>query len=225
MTPQEMVERALAAARSDDCVVIADETSSANLRWAGNTLTTNGVSRSRQLTVIAISRDGTAARTGVVSRAGVRGDQIEDVARQAEKEAAEGSPAEAAQPLLGAGQGTRDFADVGVGAILGDLTRRLEWARRRVELPAGRYETVLPPAAVADLLIYLYWSAGAKDALDGRTVFSKPGGGTRVGERLSGLPLTLRSDPAPAAAPGLSCAPFVVAHASTRRSSVFDNGL
>ena len=46
-------------------------------------------------------------------------------------------------------------------------------------------------------MIYLYWSAGAKDALDGRTVFSKPGGGTRVGERLASLPVTLRSDPAP----------------------------
>ncbi|MGD0687438.1 MAG: TldD/PmbA family protein, partial [Streptosporangiaceae bacterium] len=56
--PQEVVERALAAARCDDCVVIAEESSSANLRWAGNTLTTNGVSRSRQLTVIAIRRDG-----------------------------------------------------------------------------------------------------------------------------------------------------------------------
>jgi predicted Zn-dependent protease len=312
--PREAVERALAAARCDDCVVIADETSSANLRWAGNTLTTNGVSRSRQLTVAAISRAGTAARAGVVSRAGVRADQIEDVVRQAEKEAADGSPAEDAQPLLApgdavpgtgaawddpvtgtgigvfrsfsaalgeafgvaaaagqrlygfaehratstflgtstglrlrhdqpgglvdvnaksadlarsawAGQGTRDFADVDVGAILADLTRRLDWAKRRVELPAGRYETLLPPAAVADLLIYLYWSAGAKDALDGRTVFSKPGGGTRVGERLSGLPLTLRSDPTPGAAPGLSSAPFVIAHASTRRSSVFDNGL
>ena len=92
------MERALAAARCDDCVVIADETSSANLRWAGNTLTTNGVSRSRQLTVIAISRDGTAAAAGVVSRAGVRDDQIEDVVREAEKAAAEGSPAEDASP-------------------------------------------------------------------------------------------------------------------------------
>ena len=54
--PQDTVERALAAARSDDCIVIADESSTANLRWAGNTLTTNGVSRSRQLTVIAVSR-------------------------------------------------------------------------------------------------------------------------------------------------------------------------
>jgi predicted Zn-dependent protease len=311
--PQETVERALAAARLDDCVVIADETSSANLRWAGNTLTTNGVSRSRQLTVIAISRDAGGARAGVVSRAGVRGDQIEDVVRAAEKAAVESSPAEDAQALpapgesgagqaawddpvtgteigvfrsfsaalggafdaagsagqrlygfaqhsvtstfLGtstglrlrhdqpagtvdvnaksadlarsawAGQGTRDFTDVDVDALAGDLTRRLEWAKRRVDLPAGRYETVLPPAAVADLLIYLYWSAGAKDALDGRTVFSKPGGGTRVGERLSMLPLTLRSDPAPPAAPGLASAPFVIAHASSRESSVFDNGL
>ncbi len=71
-------------------------------------------------------------------------------------------------------------------------------------------------------MIYLHWSAGAQDALDGRTVFSKPGGGTRVGERLAALPLTLRSDPR---APGLECAPFVIAHASGRDSSVFDNGL
>ena len=315
ISPQETVERALAAARADESVVIADETSSANLRWAGNTLTTNGVSRSRQLTVVAISRYGRDIRAGVVSRAGVREEQIEDVVRAAEKAAEESSPAEdgralltpadagtaaqagawddpvtgteigvfgpfsaalggafdvagsAGQRLYGfaehsvtstfvgtstglrlrhdqpagkvdinaksadltrsawAGQGTRDFTDVDVGALHGDLTRRLGWAERRVDLPAGRYETVLPPAAVADLLIYLYWSAGARDALDGRTVFSKPGGGTRVGERLSALPLSLRSDPAPPAAPGLATAPFVIAHASTRHSSVFDNGL
>src|SRR5262249_17308986 len=53
-------------------------------------------------------------------------------------------------------------------------------------------------------------------------VFSKPGGGTRVGERLASVPLTLRSDPA---AGGLEPAPFVVAHVSSRNSSVFDNGL
>ena len=62
MTPQEIVERALAAARCDDCIVIADETSTANLRWAANSLTTNGVSRSRRLTVIAITR---RARLGI----------------------------------------------------------------------------------------------------------------------------------------------------------------
>src|SRR5262249_4056236 len=99
--PQEAVERALAAARSDDCMVIADETSSANLRWAGNTLTTNGVSHSRQLTVIAINKGGEGTSAGVVSRAGVRDDQIEDVVLAAEKAASESSPAEDAQEVLG----------------------------------------------------------------------------------------------------------------------------
>jgi predicted Zn-dependent protease len=121
-----------------------------------------------------------------------------------------------------AGAATRDFTDIQVADMHAGLARQLDWAARKIDLPAGRYETLLSPAAVADLLIYLYWSAGAKDAIDGRTVFSKPGGGTRVGEQLASLPLTLRSDPGAA---GLQCAPFVIAHASGRTSSVFDNGL
>ena len=97
LSPQEAVERALAASRSEDCVVIAEETSSANLRWAGNTLTTNGVSSSRQLTVIAI--DGASA--GIISRAGVGPDQIEEVVREAEHAAAEATPAEDAAQVTG----------------------------------------------------------------------------------------------------------------------------
>jgi predicted Zn-dependent protease len=307
-SPQDVVERALRAARSDDCVVIADETATANLRWAANSLTTNGVSRSRQLTVIAINRDGGGAKVGVISRAGVRYEQVGDLVAEAEKAAADAEPAQDAQPLVAAadpagkgwddppaateigvfgrfapdlgnafsaaasggrklygfaehlmtstylgtsaglrlrhdqptgrlelnaktadlassawtGAGTRDFTGLDVIAMEADLANQLGWARRSVELPAGRYETLLPPTAVADLLIYMYWSAGAKDAIDGRTVFSKAGGGTRVGEQLTGMPLSLRSDPAE---PGLDCAPFVIAHASSRESSVFDNGL
>ena len=38
MTPQEMIEKALELSTADDNVVIVDETSSANLRFAGNTL-------------------------------------------------------------------------------------------------------------------------------------------------------------------------------------------
>jgi predicted Zn-dependent protease len=120
------------------------------------------------------------------------------------------------------GAATADFSDIDVAGFDGQLAERLGWASRKVELPAGRYETVLPPSAVADLMIYLYWSAGARDAHDGRSVFSKSGGGTRVGERLTEVPVTLRSDPA---APGLRSEPFVIAHASGSTQSVFDNGL
>ena len=313
MRPQETVERALAAARSADCVVIAEETSAANLRWAGNTLTTNGVSASRQLTVIAIDRRGDGASIGVVSRAGARPDQIEDIVREAERAAAESAPAEDAEELAGPEQGrpfgekeekwdappsrtdigvlanfavalgetlraaqaarrklygfaehemastflgtstglrrrhdqptgrvelnaksedmarsawtgvaTRDFTDVDIAGLDAGLSGRLDWAKRTISLPAGRYETLLPPTATSDLLTYMYWSAGAKEAAEGRTVFSKPGGGTRLGERLSSQPVTLSSDPL---APGLGCAPFVTAHASGPDYSVFDNGL
>jgi len=91
-----------------------------------------------------------------------------------------------------------------------------------VELPAGRYETLLPPSAVSDLMIYLYWTMEARDADEGRNVFARPGGGNRVGERLAALPLTLRSDPD---APGLETAPFQVVGASSGSASVFDNGM
>lgn len=121
-----------------------------------------------------------------------------------------------------AGRSTRDFKDVDPAEMDAELAKRLVWAERRIELPAGRYETLLPPTAVADLLIYQLWSATARDAVEGRTVFSKPGGGTRLGETLSPLPLTLRSDPN---APGLESAPFVIAHSSGDGASVFDNGL
>ncbi|MEU9013486.1 metallopeptidase TldD-related protein [Streptomyces sp. NPDC048479] len=305
--PHEIVERALELSTADNCVVIADEHSSANLRWAANALTTNGVTRGRTLTVIATVDGSEGTASGVVSRSAVTADDLEPLVRAAEAAARGAAPAEDAQPLvegvpaspdftdapeetssavfadfapalgeafarakagerelygfanheltstyLGtstglrlrhdqpngtlelnakspdrsrsawAGRSTRDFKDVDPAQLDAELAQRLGWAQRRIELPAGRYETLLPPTAVADLLIYQLWSSTARDAVEGRTVFSKPGGGTRVGEKLSDLPLTLRSDPNE---PGLESAPFVIAHSSGDDASVFDNGL
>ncbi|HEU5270631.1 MAG TPA: metallopeptidase TldD-related protein, partial [Jatrophihabitans sp.] len=59
------------------------------------------------------------------------------------------------------------------------------------------------------------------DAEEGRSAFAAKGGGSRIGERLCELPLTLGSDPD---YPGLACAPFQVVFASGDES-VFDNGL
>ncbi len=306
-TPQETVEAALAQSVADGCIVIADESSAANLRWANSTVTTNGVTRSRQLTVIATVGQASGVAVGSVSRSGVTADHIEELVRSAEKAARESMVAEDAQPLVAAGaagggwddgpsetsiqafstfipslrrafdqarggdrllfgfaehevrstyvgsssglrlrhdqptgrlelnakspdfarsawfgQSAATFADIDLPSLDAELGQRLEWARRQVELPAGRYETLLPPTAVADLMIDLYWSAGARDAFEGQTVFSRPGGGTRVGEPLSDLPVTLRSDPG---AEGLACAPFAIAYASSSAESVFDNGL
>jgi predicted Zn-dependent protease len=121
-----------------------------------------------------------------------------------------------------AGLGTPDFAGVATDSLLEQLSTRLGWAQRRVELPAGRYETILPPSTVADMMIYLAWSMSGRGAQEGRTALSAPDGGTRVGEKLTDLPLTLSSDPA---APGLASTPFVATSSSSETLSVFDNGM
>ena len=121
-----------------------------------------------------------------------------------------------------AGVSTPWFAEVDAEALLAELSTRLGWAARTVELPAGRYETIMPPSTVSDMMIYLMWTMDGRGAQEGRTALSAPGGGTRVGEKLTDLGLTLYSDPG---APGLACEPFVAVGSSSETVSVFDNGL
>jgi predicted Zn-dependent protease len=118
------------------------------------------------------------------------------------------------------GASTADFTDVDVTALAADAARRLDWGTRKVALPAGRYETLLPPSAVADLMIYLSWSMGGRSAQEGQSALAGPDG-PRVGERLTDLPLTLYSDPA---APGMESEPFLTIGRSGEGASVFDNG-
>jgi predicted Zn-dependent protease len=118
------------------------------------------------------------------------------------------------------GASTADFTDVDVVALAAEAERRLSWGARRVALPAGRYETLLPPSAVSDLMVYLSWSMGGRPAQEGRSALAGPDG-PRIGERLTDLPLTLASDPGE---PGLEYEPFVTATRSGEGISVFDNG-
>jgi predicted Zn-dependent protease len=120
------------------------------------------------------------------------------------------------------GQHTRDWSDVSVPSLDAELQRRLGWSKRHIDLPAGRYETLLPSSAVGDLLTYMYWTSSGREAAEGRTVFSRAGGGTRIGEALAPAGLTLRGDPHD---PALGTIPYVVASQSSAFSSVFDNGL
>jgi predicted Zn-dependent protease len=121
-----------------------------------------------------------------------------------------------------AGVGTPDFVDVPTDQLLLELSTRLGWSKRTVSLPVGRYPTLMPPSTVADMMIYLVWMMDGRAAQEGRTAFSAPGGGTRVGERLTQSPVTLYSDPS---AEPLQCRPFVATSSSSETVSVFDNGI
>jgi len=303
---QQVVDIALAeAARlgmADETIVLVSDRADASLRWAGNSMTTNGESITRHMTVISIVRQGKSAQVGSVRSSEVDTSTIaglvaasQDTARSAPEARDSAPPLAAAEvpddwddpvpdtsvqvfldvagslaargfsgadQLYGfarhevettflatsnglrrrftqptgsveinakrdgasawAGVGTPDFADVPTASMLERLSTRLSWAQRTVDLPAGRYETIMPPSTVADMMIYLSWTMDGRGAHEGRTALSAPGGGTRVGEKLTDLPLTLYSDPF---ADELACTPFVAASSSSERVSVFDNGL
>lgn len=306
LPPHEMVERAIARATGDGCVALVEESTQANLRWASNTLTTNGQTAGRSMTVIALHGTGAGVAAGAVTRTVTSADDVADLVTMAEDVAARSAPEESARPLvpgvgaagfteppaqggievfaslsdslgdvldaarasrrllygyaehvltttyLGtsagvrhrhvqpsghltmtaktddlstsswAGRSTRDFLDVDVHTIDAELRRKLDWSSRRVQLDPGRYPTVLPPTAVADLAVYAYWEMAALAAQEGRTVFSDPDRGTRIGQILTDRRVTLRSDPHH---PDLACAGVATTPASGPSASVFDNGL
>ncbi len=301
--PQEVVEDVLAAA-DGECVVLVQESSEAEVRFANNTTTTNGVRLDRRVTTVRFADvpGGTAA--GVASRGGDV--DAAHLAAAAADDARSSRPADDAQALVAGGEEPgygEQPVHTDLGALAGPLSslagafdrargaqrvlsgfaehrvtttylgtttglrRRhvqptgalhlvardedgarsawagsagpqpsssaldgleervcqgLAWSARRIDLDAGRYEVLLPPAAVADLMVGLVEAASGREAEEGRTVFSAPGGRTRVGEALTDLPFALWSDPVAA---GMECAPFLAATSSSADVSVFDNGL
>lgn len=303
----ELVEVALRAARGP-AVAYATETATANLRWAGSALTTNGEMTSTTVTVVATAAVDGGTGVGTVSQEVSEPGQVADLVAAAEAAAAASPPSPDAAPPVGpwgdpadfgqeatttsidvlaelardlgssfaqvsardqklygfaehivattylgsstglrlhgvqptgrfelngksddgsrsawVGAASRDFTDVDVPALTAELGTRLGWAERQVALPPGRYETILPPGPVADLMIYAYWTASARDAEEGQNAYAKPGGGTKIGDRMSQLPLRLFSDPRYA---GLECLDLVnFAGGPDGTSFTFDAGL
>src|ERR1700709_1810965 len=74
--PQELVEAALARSETDGCIVIANERSETNLRWANNSLTTNGQMASHSLTVISTVGGADGTSVGVVTRSVTGPDEL-----------------------------------------------------------------------------------------------------------------------------------------------------
>ena len=77
-------------------------------------------------------------------------------------------------------------------------------AKAPVAIEPGKYTVVLEPAALADLMAYMLFSGNARQADEGRSAFSKRGGGNRIGEQIVGEKVTIYSDPAHPLAPTIS---------------------
>lgn len=114
-----------------------------------------------------------------------------------------------------------DFRDIDLVRADSAVRRALDWQATRIDTTPGRHPAILSPSALGDLMVDLWWSATARDAVEGRSVFSRSGGTTRLGDSLSTIPIQLSSDPHDADMPTRA---FALALQSSDASSVFDSG-
>ena len=94
-----------------------------------------------------------------------------------------------------AGATSHDFARLDPKA-LGE--RAIDKARRSVNpvgIEPGRYTVILEPTAVGNLIQFITFAMSARNADEGRSFFSKAGGGNKIGMKVVDERVTISSDP------------------------------
>jgi predicted Zn-dependent protease len=94
-----------------------------------------------------------------------------------------------------AGASDNDFARIDPKLL---AERAIEKARKSVNpvaIEPGRYTVILEPTAVANLVQLITGALNARGADEGRSFFSKAGGGNKIGEKVVDERVTLVSDP------------------------------
>jgi predicted Zn-dependent protease len=86
----------------------------------------------------------------------------------------------------------------------------------------GRYTVILEPTAVGNLVQLILGAANARSADEGRSFFTKPGGGNKIGMKVMDERVTLVSDPAD---PDTASAPFALDGTPGKRVVWIENGV
>jgi len=94
-----------------------------------------------------------------------------------------------------AGAGSRDWHDFDTAAAGRIAAQKAIASRNPGTITPGHYTAVLEPQAVNDLVPLLGNALNARNADEGRSAFSKTGGGTRIGEKIMDERVTIYSDP------------------------------
>ena len=89
-----------------------------------------------------------------------------------------------------------DFAQLDVRRLAERATEKARLSMNPVAIEPGRYTVILEPQAVGDLVQLVANYADARQTDEGRSPFVKPGGGSKVGQKIADPRVTLYSDPA-----------------------------
>ena len=105
-----------------------------------------------------------------------------------------------------AGTQANEFSKIdaaALGRVAADKARR---STNAVAIEPGRYTVILEPTAAANMVQLIMGSLGARQADEGRSFFSKPGGGNKIGMKVVDERVTILSDPFSPETPGSSFA-------------------
>ena len=118
--------------------------------------------------------------------------------------------------------GARDWSVIDAAALGRTASEKAAASRNPKAIEPGLYTVVLEPAAVADIMGSLLGTFNARGNDEGRGTFSKPGGGTKLGEKIADARVTMYSDPAD---PDLLAQPFAQDGTPVRRVTYIENGI
>jgi predicted Zn-dependent protease len=104
-----------------------------------------------------------------------------------------------------AGADHNDWARLDFSAVADRAIEKARASRNAVAIEPGAYTVILEPQACADLCGLLANALSARSADEGRSPFTRPGGGNKVGERIMDERVTILSDPSD---PDLLAQPF-----------------
>ena len=102
------------------------------------------------------------------------------------------------QDGLGSGWGSdsaRNIDRVDYQAASRRALEKAEASSNSKTLEPGAYPVILEPQAVSDFMRTGSYALNARSADEGRSFFSKSGGGNKIGEKVAGENVTMRSDP------------------------------
>jgi len=121
-----------------------------------------------------------------------------------------------------AGDEGADWTTIESERIATDAFAKCQAWRGKAALDPGTYEAVLEPTAVGMLMLRMMNAFDARAADEGRSYFSKRGGGTRLGETVFDERVTISSDPA---SKNGETAPFTGIGESTPAETWVENGV
>jgi predicted Zn-dependent protease len=95
-----------------------------------------------------------------------------------------------------AGGSENDFGQLNFGQLGERAIRKAELSRNPRAVEPGEWTVILEPTAVANLVNLMVFSMNARNADEGRSFFSKQGGGNKIGEKFLDERVTITTDPA-----------------------------